>query len=363
MRKEFAVPQISSGQAVSLLILSRLFVLLIFVPQENQSVNGTPSLLGVIFGFVLTILLLIPAYLLLKKYPEMDLYQIARQQSKMGGKLAAGAFFLVSIAIVVETAAQFTVFLTDAVYPEADSVWVVLAFCGAAFYLAYLGLEALGRSCVLILFLSLGVSFLMGLGLWKFFDSLNLITPFYDGAGPVILGSISCAAQNVELMALGLLVSNLNDKDAKKAFFRYHSIVTVVLFVIGFSAIVVMGHYGQTRNFPIYSMFVLSGSNVFYRLDYLLITMWTAAALLRASLYLLLARRMLNEISGRRLKNKALFLSLALSAVFSLIISQRLEWLRILYRCLSSGIPVLVMTVILPLLLLWNCRRKKGGTE
>lgn len=361
MKRELESTKISCGQAVSLLVLARLFILLIFVPETNNSVIGTASMLGIFLGFFLTILLMIPGYLLLKQNPGKDLFEISRQQSRTLGKVTAVLFYFVCMALVVETTAQFTMFLTNAVYPRASNVWITIIFCAALCYLGYLGLEALGRSGSIILFLALILSLLIGMGLWKFYDGLNLLTPFYDGVMPVVRAMEQYVTQNVELVVLGLILSNVREKSSAKTFLRYHLIASIVLLAVGFSSIVVLGHYGHTRNFPIYTMFVLSGSNVFYRLDYLVIMIWTATALIRAALYLILASRMLNEWTGRKLKKQALVYNTLIAAAMSVWAAKDLQWFRKIYRFVASGIPVIGLAILLPIVLLILQRRKQKG--
>ena len=68
--------------------------------------------------------------------------------------------------------------------------------------------------------------------------------------------------------------------------------------LVSFAAVTVLGSYGETRNFPIYTLFILSGSNVYYRFDYIVVAIWVAVSLVRAAVYLLLATRMLGELMG-----------------------------------------------------------------
>ena len=159
-------------------MLTRLFILLIFKATTHESPGGTTSLVSILFGYLLTVPVLIPVFLLLRDYPGMDLYQVARQLSPRLGKLAAAGFYLVCLLAVVETAAQFSIFLTSAVYPRASSLWLVLIFCGAVLYLVFLGLEAVTRTAAILLVAVCASGVLLGLGLWKFWDVLNLYSPF-----------------------------------------------------------------------------------------------------------------------------------------------------------------------------------------
>ena len=61
--------RISAAQLAVLLVLSRLFILLIFVPDTAQAPSGTTALLGIVLGYLLTILLLLPLWKLMQQHP------------------------------------------------------------------------------------------------------------------------------------------------------------------------------------------------------------------------------------------------------------------------------------------------------
>lgn len=355
--------RISAAQLAVLLVLSRLFILLIFVPDTAQAPSGTTALLGIVLGYLLTILLLLPLWKLMQQHPDMDLVEIARQRSEGLGKLTALVCGIICLLASAETAAQFIMFITSAIYPEAEVLCVALIFCAAVVYMVYLGLEAMGRAAAIFL-VGAGVSAaFIALGLFRFTDTLSLISPFYQGAGAVVFSTLSYFTHNVELIALALLVSNLPKGKARSAFLRYHTLISLILFVVGLMAIMVLGYYSQTRSFPIYTMFVLSGSNVFYRFDYLFILIWVATAMVRAALYLLLACRMAGRWSrkqagfGRMLAGGALITGIAVGAV------KRLKLFRALYGFLEKGLPVFLLLVLLPVGLLMTSKEQQPKQE
>ena len=54
MSEQLHANKIGTLQLAALLILSRLFILLIYVPNTHNAVVGTPALLGILLGGVLT---------------------------------------------------------------------------------------------------------------------------------------------------------------------------------------------------------------------------------------------------------------------------------------------------------------------
>ncbi|MCI6346803.1 MAG: spore germination protein [Negativibacillus massiliensis] len=351
--EQIRVPKIKAAQLSALLILSRMFIILIFLPNTHHSVGGSVAILSIIVGFFLTFLVMIPLFFLLRQYPGMNLQQVAKQLSPGVGRFSAAAFYLVCIVVASETVAQFTLFLTSAVYPQASTFWIGIIFCASVLYLVFLGLEAISRMSVILLAATILSSLLVGLGLWRFVDTLNLISPLYEGIGTVLYSSSLYFTQNIELIAMTLLLSNLRTPSGKGVFLRYHSIVSIILVLVSFAAVTVLGSYGETRNFPIYTLFILSGSNVYYRFDYIVVAIWVAVSLVRAAVYLLLATRMLGELMGYRWGKWMMAVNGILVLLISTVSVRYIKLFQGIYQFLASGIPMYGLLVLLPLLLLF----------
>lgn len=206
---------------------------------------------------------------------------------------------------------------------------------------------------VILLAATILSSLLVGLGLWRFVDTLNLISPLYEGIGTVLYSSSLYFTQNIELIALALLLSNLRTPSGRGVFLRYHSIVSIILVLVSFAAVTVLGSYGETRNFPIYTLFILSGSNVYYRFDYIVVAIWVAVSLVRAAVYLLLATRMLGELMGYRWGKWMMAVNGILVLLISTVSVRYIKLFQGIYQFLASGIPMYGLLVLLPLLLLF----------
>lgn len=366
LHERVKTPKISTMQMISLLVLARLFILLIFIPQTHYTAGGTSALVAIVIGYFLTILAVLPVYFVMKKHPGMDLCEIARQTSPALGTVSAAAFYLVCMAVAIETVTQFTMFLTTTIYPRASSVWVTVICCVSVVYMILLGLEAVVRTSGIMLVLTLAASLLIGVGLVKFGDTLNLYSPFYEGVGNVLYASVLYFTQNIELVAFVLLASNLNTTDLKKTFFGYHTITNIILWLVAFSAIIVLGNYGETRNFPIYTLFALSGSNVFFRYDYILVVIWVGSSMIRAAAYLILASRMLNRLTGWRFSWQIPVLNGIIVGVVSIVSADNIKIFREIYRSIASGLPVYLLVVLLPFVILcmqWRKERRSGAQK
>lgn len=178
-----------------------------------------------------------------------------------------------------------------------------------------------------------------------------------------MFSAVSYFTHNVELIALALLVSNLSKGELRSAFLRYHTLISLILFVVGLMSILVLGYYSQTRSFPIYTMFVLSGSNVFYRFDYLFILIWVATSMVRTALYLLLACRMAGQWSQKKVGTGGLIIGGVLITAISVGVVKHLKLFGALYGFLEKGIPVFLLLVLLPLGLLLTSKKEQSKQE
>lgn len=68
--EQIRVPKIKAAQLSALLILSRMFIILIFLPNTHHSVGGSVAILSIIVGFFLTFLVMIPLSFYCGSIPE-----------------------------------------------------------------------------------------------------------------------------------------------------------------------------------------------------------------------------------------------------------------------------------------------------
>ena len=144
-------PKVSGGQVIATLIICRLFILMIFVPTTHRTVSTNAAFLVIITGALLTLAASIPAVLLLKNHKECSLLDCAGNIAPRLRRPFAFLFFLVCLAVATESAGQFEYFITTAVYPQAKGRMVILLFCLVAWYMVFLGIEAISRASGVIL--------------------------------------------------------------------------------------------------------------------------------------------------------------------------------------------------------------------
>ena len=128
--------------------------------------------------------------------------------------------------------------------------------------------------------------------------------------------------------------------------------------IISFFTTAVLGSYGKTSMYPVYTLAALSGHGFFSRLDYLHIINWTFACLLRCAMFTTAAVMLLQDLFPNLKREKLRLGIVAATGCICLLLTQTEGANRWFYQLFASGIPVAVTVVLLPCVLLW-CNRKK----
>lgn len=344
--------KVANRSVVAMLVLSRLFLLLMYNPQKDPQLRSSGYLLMLLVGYGLVLLSLVPAWLLLRQLPGRGMVEASGYLWPASRGPVALGYGLLCLAAVVETAVQFEFFMTSAVYPDV-SHWMVLAiFLLASGYLAWLGLEALSRLALVVLVLTVFSFVIVFAGVNQEIDLLNLYSPLYYGWKPVLRGAVQFWGMHVEAAAFLLLIPRLEKPRPWSTFLWYNGLSLAVLEVILFVVNGVLGSFGRTRTFPIYTVFSLSGPSISYRMDYIHIVSWVAISFVRAVLYLLLGGQMLGQLLPLRVRQAAVWLVLAAAGGLSLLLVG--GWPERLLDAvfLGSGLLELALVVLLPTVLL-----------
>lgn len=353
--------KIDARQIIVVALLSRLFLLLVYVPNKGKEVAGAVQAVSMLLGILISIIAAIPAYLLLKKFRGFDLTDVAAVVAPKWSKPIAILFYIICVAITASTISQFEFFMTTAIYPRANHMYILLIFSAATLYMMYMGLEAISRSSLVIIILIVVSGVLVAFGVGDKIQLLNFRTPFVEDVSVWIEMAFRFFLQNMELILFSMLIPYMKKPKIGRAFLTYTFFVLVMLESINFLVGSVLGNYAKTRTFAIYTLFSISGSEVFYRLDYFHVAGWVAMSLVRASVYMILASRMLQKVFPNA--KGCHIINIALATGIAIVASNKLEWFQILFQMINGGGPVLVLVLGVPILLLISYHTKKNDTR
>jgi len=350
---------IDSKQMVALLLVSRFFTMLVAVPNSRYTLEGSDALLAPIISLLLMVFAVIPLLYLTKKFPQQSLHQIAERIAPKSQKLILIWQFLLCIITAIATASQSEYFVATALYPQASRPWVSFFFMLLVWYMISMGIEAISRVALLVCVLIV-VSFgLIFSGVFSQIDWLSLTKPFYESTERILGTGFAYWGQNLEILLLLILQPYSRKSRFKQDFFSYVVGGFLITELISFFSAAVLGDYGKTRMFPIYTLASLSGHGFFSRLDYLHIISWTFACLLRAALFAFAAAKLLEELFpkakafGLRLVTAGILFICALALTFA---EGSFQWFYMLF---ATGVPVSVTMILIPLFLLWKSRKRR----
>ena len=199
----------------------------------------------------------------------------------------------------------------------------------------------------------------VGISLWPQVQWEFLRPPSYDGWQSQLFLFINLTLGNVETAALLFLIPAVN-QNKRSVFWKWSLLSVVTLAAIFLFTAVALGDYAKSQRFPFYTVTKIAEVSIFQRLDSLHVALWVFITLVRLALFLEVSGKSLARMMPKKASKYAVAVCAALAAVLSGILTEKPDVLEALGNFFAGGVPVLLLTVLLPLLLLLSCR--KGGT-
>ncbi len=350
--------KINSLQLVAALLISRFFTMLVAMPNSRYALTGAGGLLPPLFSFLLSCIVLIPLLLLMNKFPNHSLTMTAKEVAPKLHKPLLLWQFLICLVCAIATVSQSEYFVTNALYPDADRRWVILLFLLVVCYLCIMGLAALSRASLIVCGLIAFSFVLIFSGVAGQVDFLELSSPLLNSSENYIRTTIAYWGQQTELVLLCVLQPYNNKKRFGKDILTILLGGILVTELLSLFTLMVLGDYGKTRMFPVYTLAALSGHGFFSRLDYLHILSWIFACLLRCALFSWAAVMLLQDLfPEKNIRSIRTFVFVALT-LFSLLMAELEGSYSWFYEIFATGIPLLITLVIIPVILLLFSRKK-----
>lgn len=350
--------RINSLQLLSMLLVSRFFTMLVAVPNRRYALSGSDALLPPLFSALLMALLLLPLLFLMKRHPQQSLTQIAEVYLPKGKPLILLCLLLFCLLTAIAAASQSEYFVSTALYPNAKRHWVLILFVLVVWYMVSMGIEAISRVSLLVCGLIVLSFALIFTGVLSEVDWLNLGALFQDSAETLAMTTVAYWGQNMELVLLCILQPYTRKSRFNRDSYLFLLGAFLLSEIISFFTTVVLGSYGATRMFPVFTLAALSGHGFFSRLDYLHIINWTFACLLRCAMYATASVLLLRELLPKQSSTRLRAATMVLIALVCLFLTKGDGGTRWFYQFFASGIPILIAVVLLPLILLWKSRKK-----
>ncbi len=340
---------ISWGQLLLLLFMCRVFTLMTFVPFVQGDISV--QMIGTAISSAIQAIILIPVVLLKNSATDVLL-----KKYRPLGITAAILYLLFFLLYTVNGLLHFQNFLSARFFPTADSsIWIgiILVIC---VYCGCLGIEALGRSAVVVFWLFVAAVAAMIFSSVQGFDTTNLylspVTP--KNLVSAILDDLS---RNGEIVALAFLAKHVREKHRCGTY----GLLAAKLFLVEGAMLLicaVLGDFANLTNYPFLSLGTFGGARFLQRSDSLYLIVWTITAVLNISLFLHLSSGLMEEVFPK-MKFRT---SVAAVLVFGTVLGFTLTGLDFdpVYKILCSGYSVVFLTGSLPLTALILNKRKTG---
>ena len=354
--------KISVWQLFAVLLLSRLLTLLTFTTLGEEVMQTADYLAAAVFSVLFILLFSVPLLVQMRWFPQHDLTDIAYFASPAFSKCISVLYAFFFLLTALETLVRLELFVSTVIFPNRQSIFLVIICVAAACYAASLGVEALGRTGAISLGLFVAVFIFIMFAMADKIEVINFSPLFYDGVSPSLSAGLAAATRSVEILMFPAMLPKVSG-NTKKAYVAWiaaflGSTVLVFLFVLGG-----LGYFALTQLFPIHAVAVLSEFSVFQRFDVLLTGIWILSAFVKISFLLYLFAAHLQKSFRPEWKKRYIAVAGVLIAVAQILFAKNFSdyfytvslWQRVVFFAVFAvGIPTVV---------LFAARKKRGEEQ
>ncbi len=291
-------PVIGAGQLFCYLLLSRVVLTLTYSINFNAHTIGPTDWLAALLLPPFLLALALPAFVLRRRSGPVSVCEYAFSLSKPLGRavslLYGAGFFLLTVLPV----SRFSFFVTSTLQPEKSPLFFPLLLLLPACYAVCRGLEAIFRLSALLSVVCLLSLLAIVAVLLPRFDSLNILSPFYEPRGALGLSLLLLLSNSLEVFVVLMLPGAVRG-GVKKAYLGYALVAPLFLFLIFYTVLAVLGPYSALQMFPFYTAAGVAKVGELRNLSAVAAAVWILGVFAKSSLSLLLCRRCLLPLTPK----------------------------------------------------------------
>lgn len=345
------VTGISVTQMVVLLLLNRIVINLAYSDVFADISKMWYGFYSTIGAFFITIVMLIPVYLLHKDDKNLNVVDNSYLLFGKAGMIIAFIYIFYFIWELVYNLALFDVFVSDIMSPNISGVTLSVIITLASIYGAWKGIEALSRTSTVIMFFLLIAVFFFSFSLLPNVDNYNFL-PLTKDEMPTVWQEITAmVARNACIPCMALLLPLVRGNVKKGmvfwALFTYGSLAVLIMVTVG-----VLGPYISTQVFPVYVLASVGQLGVFERLDGLFLGAWAAGIFIKMSLFIYLVGVCMKRAFGDFVSRVSILACGAFVFIFGTLVPLFVSYENIIFNETILLCLTLTTAVIIPLLLL-----------
>ena len=352
--------KITAFQVFFLLMLSRLVKIFLYTTSGYEMSNPLTELSGILIGSAIQLLILFPILLLNKKYNGVNLMSLSQKKFGRIGIIVPILFYLFVLLGACGTVCQMSSFMTNTLHP-VNAAFFVVSLMIAVGYVAYMGIEAIARTSFILSMLCLAGVLLIGIGVVKDFEWLNINMTF-DSGDNLIKEILEYVSQSNEIAVLVLLLPHIknNAKNTAKlsvSFVAANALLTMAAFLMVHG---MLGSYALRLQYPVYIAIASTDILMFKRFDTIQACLIVISCVIKCSLFLFTAVETAQICAVKTKYQKRLyFISFAAVMAFSLLIVNQIDLLQDLNRYGGNFWTLVLLVFVIPVLILLIKRRKK----
>ena len=327
-------------EIMSVLFLSKIFLVLTYTNEQNQ----TFSFLNVlIYISISTLLLLVFMFFLYKiNKGKRDFLSLVSTENTVLSKVNLSLIILFFSVYIAQNSVKLISFTTGSIYKSTDFLPLAVLFFAIIGYSLYSGLSGVAKASVIIqlmfviFIIVLGITsvYKMNMGELLSISELNKENYVQRGVSDLLL--------SYEVICV-LFFVNKCDTTAKLyfSFIIKSFVVSVILFALLY---ITFGNFFSTQEYPFFALSMSENISIFQRIDGFFIVVWSMLAFVRISMLSLCVL----DIAEKIFKNKK-FLPIVLPIIFlviTLILNQGKIPEQILNQFLMVGFVYIVTQFI-----------------
>ncbi len=335
----------------ALTLMCSFFNVFSIFPDNAEDFNGSGSMILQALGALLPFLLLLPAYLLLRRHPGQGVLECAYTLTGGFGRVFAIIYYIFFLSMGVNTVTDVEFFLTSTVYNFDSKLLILLLFSLLIYYAVCRGIEPLGRVATVVCALFLALAVLLVLFLSPQFNPTHFYSPLYGGLSPYLKKLPVILSQNNIFIPMLFLAPFLRKRHVA-SFVSANFIHLAVAEALIFSSVAVLGDYTPNNLFSMYTLVTMVNTSRIHRVDSIHIGIWVMLSFIRTAVIIYCACLCLRSALPSRLHSLVAPLTTLLFFSGSYIFSYTYELLVLIFNVSYSGIPTLVAGLLLPSALL-----------
>ena len=338
--------RVSAPQFFSVLYLSMLSSIFMYISSSDISIAQTDSLLRPVVFIAVSIITAIPTYLVLKAFKENINSDLRADVKRLFFKTIAGIYAIVYFVAILRALARFDLFASSELFPGTDMTVFLVALVIVCGLLSVLGLGALSRASVIFTAIVVGATGFVMLSLWKDVDLLNFTPLLEQGLGSFFYDSVYFSLQGAEIGIIMLFLPEIKGK-ITKAYILWSILSGITFIFILFFTVGTLGVFADTQLFPTYTAVTLAEFGLLERMDALETAIWVLCIVEKVSLYFLGVTNCLNFILPRVSRKLITGVCIVATSVLLSFISANLKRFNFM-----SYTPLVVALYVVPVLLL-----------